>query len=678
MIPVIQIYIREVGLGFGYRYTIASIKAADRENDIKKLVKELKALSRTQADLAKVDRWAVDLEDPGDDPRWTIVLRAMISQGTASPTMLQYNELGEPDVASLFLFDAMIAFRSDLTFYMAVRAWLNTNYHEYDRGGPAVRDNPLFSGFVLLSVRQKRLLAHVSSNPTAFIGDHPPLPGIVKAAIRGVRFSSTFLIQPGLLQMDLGWPNNMGWDLTIGPLSVQCLGGMIFRVSSEDFVIGISYMARGRLEIRAGLDLGLIGVWVEVIAEIAFGTRLIARLKYGGSDKGFEVYSAIGLEFMISIKFTVWIKIPLIFTTIKISFSFEFAIGFTAGLEAAIGSHGVGIRGRGSLFIAVMGHRFQVSANFSLDTGGAVDHALSVVQEILNMGLDASDASTDLPGLGPEHTRELRSLRAASIKRLVARARAVDGQVFHIPGYTVFVIRNPQPDGWSCFTLIPRGEITDAVTGETQGIEQGFLPPPPLAAAATLNNHGKGARRKRSAAVGTPADFELTLPAFASTHLRHYDPLAIDPVTRAIGTWVDCGNTVSWSADWNAMVANSTEYKNGAVTGNRAVTLAQYLVHAYLTVKESETAPVTPVSDPDVSMFNRMRAAEEDARVHNPTESAFESAVRGAVEQFAGSPFFKFDPDNAYDQTLRVAFDNMGTEVSIWSLGVTFDADSFG
>ena len=63
MIPYIQIYLREVGLGFGYRFTIASIKVADRENDVKKLLASLTELSRTQADLARRDRWEIDLED---------------------------------------------------------------------------------------------------------------------------------------------------------------------------------------------------------------------------------------------------------------------------------------------------------------------------------------------------------------------------------------------------------------------------------------------------------------------------------------------------------------------------------------------------------------------------------------------------------------------------------------
>src|SRR6185295_17642288 len=106
MIPYIEIYLREVGLGFGCRFTIASIKVADRENDVKKLIGSLQELSHTQADLSRRDRWAVDLEDQGEDPRWTIVLRALFSQTSAS-TLIRYNASGEEFLPNIILFDVM-------------------------------------------------------------------------------------------------------------------------------------------------------------------------------------------------------------------------------------------------------------------------------------------------------------------------------------------------------------------------------------------------------------------------------------------------------------------------------------------------------------------------------------------------------------------------------------------
>ena len=44
-IPVVTIFLREVGLGFGYRYTLASIRAADQANDVGQLIKQLTVLS---------------------------------------------------------------------------------------------------------------------------------------------------------------------------------------------------------------------------------------------------------------------------------------------------------------------------------------------------------------------------------------------------------------------------------------------------------------------------------------------------------------------------------------------------------------------------------------------------------------------------------------------------------
>ena len=59
---MIEVFIREIGLGFGYRYTLASIKAADQVNDVRKLLQELKRLAVTQSNLSDRRNWKVDLE----------------------------------------------------------------------------------------------------------------------------------------------------------------------------------------------------------------------------------------------------------------------------------------------------------------------------------------------------------------------------------------------------------------------------------------------------------------------------------------------------------------------------------------------------------------------------------------------------------------------------------------
>jgi len=866
MIPVVQLYIREIGLGFGYRYTVASIKAVDKENDIKKLRAELVKLSRTQAELAKVSSWAVDLEDPGQDPRWTIVFRAMIAQNSASPGALQYTDSAEEVLPSLFLLDAMIAFRSDLTFYMAVRGWLNTNYHEFLKGGAAVREKPLYSGFVLLSPRRKLFMMAVASNPDGFIGDHPPLPDFVKEAIRSVTFSATLIITPGLLHFELGWPNKLGWKLDLGILKVDVRGGFIFRVTPEEMVIGISQEARGKLDIKAELDLGLVGVWVRATVEVGFGARVIAVLPFKRPQDTI-MYGAIGLELMIRLEFGFWIKIPMGFFDIKIKFSFSLEIGFTAGLELALGVPPqvvFGLRGQGTLWIAVMGHRLQVSANLSI-RDEVVQAAVDRTKHVLDMGMEATD-STELPGFGGAGLESLSfALAAAEVEPLA----------FHLPGYSVFVMRSRDPDQWGCFALFPRGEQWD---GDKLTIEQGFLPPPPLALAfnvetdwldagklspalqgeiearaalsllgrvsiqvvtpgagwwmagrwLTLDEEHPGVSRRQyrlaleedrlvfyaihngvyqnhtviarytaeldsntlspelldllngwtvtpvqsittvkqgsewvvttqgsarfilrqergrlltiftvafetpvltlaaldsgeapavltdalaaqgvgltgAVVVATPdadgewrltgtaadgtarafqlrrraatsqlellqevtADFTLALPTADDLTLRQFDPLTRTWQTR------DAGQSFSWAADWQAPAFTGQLHPNDAngqptqASQTYEMNLAAYLSQAYVHAP-FESPPLVsqsgPAGDPNTDLFTSDRAVQEDGRVYNPTDNAFEAAVRGAAEQFAGSPYFRLDTSNPYDYLLQQAFLN-GTTI---------------
>jgi hypothetical protein len=470
LIPVVQIYLREVGLGFGYRFTLVSIKAADRANDMRQLLAELKKLSRTQGDLAKRDRWELDLEAPGEDVRWTIVLRALLAQTSAAASPGDWDRAKEEPLSCLFLFDAIVAFRSDLTFFMAVRGWINTNYCNYVDNDDGLREKPFVSGFVLLSPRQKRFLAHVSSNPEGHLGSNPELPELAQKALKSVQFSATLLIEPGLLHYELGWPNQLRWVIEFGPIKLENQGGFIFRISRSELVLGISYLARGKLEIDAGVSLGLVGASISARAEIAYGARLITLLQ----DSSFFVYGAIGLELQIAISIKFWIKIPLGFTSIKLKYRLSVAIGLTAGLELGLTKgEGLGLRGQGTIALSVMGHDLHFGASFAWNSK-AVESALAQTQHVLDLGLEASDVEA-LPGLTPESA--LPGAQSASF--LAARAAPLSVQAaagFHLPGYSLFVIREPDPEGWSYFVLLPQGE--DRANGHQA--EPGFLPPPPL------------------------------------------------------------------------------------------------------------------------------------------------------------------------------------------------------
>ncbi|MBN1482639.1 hypothetical protein EH223_11525 [candidate division KSB1 bacterium] len=398
-IPVVNFYIREVGLGFGYRFTLVALKEADASESLSEMIGTLREISRTQGDLSKFDRWAVDYEKENEDPRWTIVLRAMLSQMSASKSPLRYDEKAEKVLPNTYLFDVLIAIRSDLTFFMAVRGWLNTNYDVYfqkrSQGKPI---EPFLSGFAFLWPNEKRFLAHVASNPNGYIGNNPPLPDFLKGAMSHVQFSATLLVEPGLMHLELGWPNNLRWkeEYKVGPVWIrrEIRGGCIFRMSETETVIGLSFLARVDMKVDASINLGLVGATLKLDAHAAFGGRIIGLIPYKDSTP--VLYAAVGLDVLVRVLIILWIKIPLLFFTLKLSFSFRFQLGFSAALELGYQSNDLGLRGHGTAYVSLMGHRLSFNVHLSYNSN-IVDRAYSATKGYLNIGLEAADVDK-LPG----------------------------------------------------------------------------------------------------------------------------------------------------------------------------------------------------------------------------------------------------------------------------------------
>ncbi len=641
-IPVINLFLREVGLGFGYRYTITSIKAADETNDVRELLKRLKDLAKTQGNLSKLDSWAVDLEERGEDPRWTIVFRAMISQTSAS-SLLKYNTSAETGLPCTFLFDAIIAFRSDLTFFMSVRVWLNTNYNDFVLGENRVRERPLMTGFVLLSPRQKRFLANISSNSDGLVGKHPPFPNFIEQAIENSSFSITLLIEPGLFHYEMGWPNMLRWKANIELLEVDIRGGFIFRVSKNEMVIGQSFMARGTLEIESGIDLGIVGVRVFAFAQVAYGARYIGVLAFKNTSSDSAFYGAIGVEIQVRFSVNFWIKIKLGFVKIKISVTFSLNIGFTAGLEVGLdGFAAPGLRGRGTISVGAMGKSVRLNIKLGVNEG-AVNNAKAKTDRFLNVGLEATDVEA-VPGTTGANERSGGALARSTSPELRALAPQFSGVIagLKVPGYSIFMLPDETEEGAVYFVLFPRGEDL-----ENDCEERGFLPPPPRVAA--------------DEDYQTDRDFSIRIPNTGQDYaLEKYNPLlnTFEPIT---------GDSHEWQINWNQTIIDDADLEffdeagtedpdlpSTADPGEIPRRLGDYLRSAF--VIQTDGDGVEQFSDPEV--LPESVSTFEDSRVQNPSDSAFESAVRGAIEQFEGSPFFKKDPNNEYEQLLSQAYDD--------------------
>lgn len=667
-IPVVEFFIREVGLGFGYRYTLVGIKRADEAASLTELLKELKVLSRTQGDLSKRDRWALDVEDSGQDPRWTIVLRAMIAQLSAAASPLVWNAEREEKLACVYLFDAVIAFRSDLTFFMNVRGWINTSYGMYVKERNEGKElEPLFSGFVFLWPRQKRFLAHLASNPNGHLGSNPPLPEFVQSAIRSAQFSATLLIEPGLTHFELGWPNMLRWSNNIGPLQADIRGGFIFRVSSREMVIGISFLARASLEISTSIDLGLVGASVEAKANAAFGARYIGLVEFDTNRP--TLYGAIGLELRIQLFVALWIRIPLLFKTIRLTYRFTLTINFTAGLEFAFnGVKDAGLRGSGTLAISAMGHQLQFNVRLSSNPD-AVTQARARTEKYLNLGLEATEVESTLPGI--ETDARSRMAFVAEAMEIEALTRSTSKPSFGIPNYSVFVIRDtpdrisdtpneePNEDTYAYFVLFPRS-IRDRDPDQEGEIEDnrhaGFLPVPPHPPTNETNNQLRDFQLVFPEALQLPKDtLEWFNPQPIATGEAAGQSIGFRPLSQHDPDWLTLTDTImSWRVNWDQPIFENTEAfaPDNKPLDTESIKLRDYLTHAYITA-DQDGLPV-PVADPDPLATKEEVIADE--RVQNPSDDAFEAAVRGATEQFRSSPFFKHNPNCLYEQQLEAAF----------------------
>lgn len=658
--PIIRVFLREIGLGFGYRMTLAMIKSVDEVEDPKQLLKVLKEQAKRQGELSRFEAWRVDLEEPGEDPRWTIALRGMIAQNSAASSPTDWNPEAEEVLPNLFLLDVVAAVRSDLTILMVARAWFLTNYFDFTAERPRnLREQPLLTGFVLLSPRKKRLLANLSSNPNAVFGEHSPVPEIVTLAIRGAKFSATLLVEPGLVHYELGWPNQLRWEADFDVLKLQFCGGMIYRLSKSEFVIGQSFLARGTLQFSAGVDFGFVGARLSATANVAYGARYIGVLAFEETNANSAFYGGAGIEITVAVSVAFWIEIDLLFGSITLDFNFSFGVNFTASVEVGILLNPtLGVRGMATLGLGIMGHDMQFAIRVAFNEN-AVSDAYDRTQKFLNVGLEAGDVEP-IPGV-PAGLRSfglapgaLHDAAPQFIDLSLGQRAAADpglastwdgGPPFETPSYRVLMSR---VGDLVYFLLVPSGEILDAGRATTRVLqrERGFLPVPPTGASVE--------------------DFHLSWVVPPNIAVKQALPANNGAFNIDVGA--EFGWTVAWDAEisFNDLDREATHPTGSTPAGTaKQVKLRHWLNLAFHFQKKVPHAnndeiirnweEIEPIGDPVIPFTGENEIVDE--RVHDPAEDAFEAAVRGAVEQFKATPYLKRS-DCEYDVTLREAFDH--------------------
>jgi hypothetical protein len=398
--PIGTLYLREVGFGLGYRFTLAGLAQTDAVSDPRDLIKILDPISKRQGDLASFPAWQPEIE--GD--RITLAMRALFTVTTASsPTV--YNAEQEKELDNPVLFDVIAALRSDLTFLLSVRAWLAVNYADWRSAKNDWREKPLLRGYLYISAPKKTFLGRFISDPSGHIGEHPKLPEPLIKALTNIQFSSTLYITPGLYHQEFGWPYELKFNLgkPEDKFYANLSGGMVTRIEDGAILNGVAFAARGHVKV-GGRGGGSVGASAEATAEFSLDSKFIA---YISAQRPVESLFYGRMQLAISLEFTIRFWVNLQFFKAEASWSER--VDVEVDLEVAVGPRGLAAHARASISIRRFGRGLRLGVSVGMNEGMLSD-ARARVERFMALGLGATvpDPASGLAPL-PEPARKARA-----------------------------------------------------------------------------------------------------------------------------------------------------------------------------------------------------------------------------------------------------------------------------
>jgi hypothetical protein len=405
--PVGPIYLREVGFGFGYRFTIAAFNRADQVKSVAELIKVLDDVSKYQGNLASVKSW----EPEAEGNRVTLALRGLITIESASEET-EYNADGEKELPNPILFDIVVALRSDFTFFLNARIWIARNYadwHDSSVNDPW-RNNPTLRGYVYLSVPRKEFLGRLIADGTGDVdGKHPQLPAPLVKAMKNIRWSATTYIRPGLFHQEFGWPYELGFTFEEkqggGSFQIVCQGGLINRIEDASMLYGVAFRARGYAQFGGTVGGRSFGASAVARADFSIDAKLIAYISVTRfSDTLF--YGSIAFDISIGLQVRVWLEFSVGLTDIHLEVGFSVSLTISIALEAAAAPASIAARGSASVAVGAFGRHIRLGIGFSINPG-RLDEARARVARFMQLGLTASipDAEQGVAPPAPELPR---------------------------------------------------------------------------------------------------------------------------------------------------------------------------------------------------------------------------------------------------------------------------------
>jgi|GEM_PF-2940233 len=398
----LPMYLRQVGLGFGYRYTSVIIKRFEEEDRLGPLVALMKREINNHQTLADLDTWAPDAERDGERGRWSIGLEAVFSMASANSSPFQYHPAEEKKLQSVVA-QLLIFLRSDLTFLAATKVWFPVSADDFFENRSSMRQRPLGTGFMLYSAPKNRLLIHAAKGKNPYLGPPgQPVPEQVKKVLDQSHFEATFLSEPGLVHAELGWPDRLFFKLDMGLLTLECRGGVLFRVERGVLVQGLYFSATGKTELGGGLSLGIVGVRVSAKITVTLAMRLMIGIQLA-KPLSSNIYAVVGFSVTIQFSIHAWFRLNLRFVKISIDIYFRLDLQIVLVLELGwAGKLDLGFRGRATLIVSAFGRGLSVKVSVAVRPDG-VNRARNAMKPYMRSYLDEGGIPP-IPGLTQEQS----------------------------------------------------------------------------------------------------------------------------------------------------------------------------------------------------------------------------------------------------------------------------------
>ncbi len=428
--PIGEFYLREVGFGLGFRYTLAGLQQADTVETPRQLVQVLDEVSKYQGSLDDVRAWLPEWR--GD--RLTLAMRALLTYRTASSPG-KYNAKaeeapGEKGPANPVLFDVIAALRSDLTFLVSVRAWLCVNYGDWIKDkGAAWQSQPGLRGYMYISVPRRQFLARMIADPEGHVGIHPKLPAPLIKAIKSTRWSSTLYIDESVFHQEFGWPYELGFELKEENFLLVAEGGTILRIADGALLYGIAFRARGYARFSGQVGGRSLGASVEARADFAIGAKLIALLSARDTSESF-FYGAIQIDVALIFRVRVWLAFKIFRHEIRLEASFALELAISVAAELVLSPSEIGAKMTASIAVCAFGRTLRLGVGLSFNN----DHLARTrvrVERYMQLGLGAQypDPERGAPAPLPDRDRERSTTTGDErISRVAERQEVLAGQ----------------------------------------------------------------------------------------------------------------------------------------------------------------------------------------------------------------------------------------------------------